>query len=90
MRLPIAKIHRSKSVDDYNDISKYEWGSLWQYYDALHDAISYAVKSDAALSEDVWKLDDNWWVQDGTTKGSDVHEHPILPTKSDEAANDEL
>jgi hypothetical protein len=65
-------------------ISSNEWQSLWQYYNALHDALSYAVEQSKheTLTEDVWKLDDNWWVQDGTLSAADVDEHLVQPTTS--------
>ena len=66
-------------------ISSNEWQSLWQYYNALHDALSYAVEQSKheTLTEDVWKLDDNWWVQDGTLSAADVDEHFVQPTTSE-------
>ena len=83
-----STMHKSKS---YN-VSKYEWKTLWQYYDALHDALSNAIdQSDASsLSDEIWELDDNWWVKDGSLKASQVEEHCVLPTQSNEVLTDEL
>ena len=61
-----------------------EWESLWQYYDALHDSISYAINSAQlyqSLSDEVWNLDDNWWVKEGTLDADDVDKHYVLPLK---------
>ncbi|KAL7523467.1 hypothetical protein ACHAXR_000192 [Thalassiosira sp. AJA248-18] len=71
-------------------MSKYEWESLWQYYDALHDALSYSVQSNETLLDDVWEIDDNWWVKDGTFTAADDEEHYVLPTRSDATFKDEL
>ena len=69
---------------------KYDWDSLWQYYDALHGTFSRAVENNAKLSDDAWKLDDDWWVQDGTLVATDEEEHYVLPTRSYLVTNDEL
>jgi len=82
--------HRSNSHEEYEGMSKYEWDSLWQYYDALHNALSQALESHAPLSDDVWKLDDDWWVQDGTMVAENIEEHYVLPTQRDMVTNDEL
>eukprot|EP00804_Cyclotella_cryptica_P014705 CCRYP_020191-RA/>CCRYP_020191-RA protein AED:0.03 eAED:0.03 QI:100/1/1/1/0.33/0.25/4/1464/410 len=51
-----------------------EWSSLWQYYGALRAALTYITESKEMLVDDVWKMDDNWWVQEGTTRaGEDEH-----------------
>jgi hypothetical protein len=63
------------------DIPAYELKSLWEYYDALHDALRYAVESNVTLFDDVWLMDDNWWVKDGTLKAEDVGEHSVRPSK---------
>ncbi|KAL7527761.1 hypothetical protein ACHAXR_006033, partial [Thalassiosira sp. AJA248-18] len=70
-------LHRNKSYEDYEGMSKYEWESLWQYYDALHEALSYATHSNEPLVDDVWELNDNWWVQDGTLTAADDEEHYV-------------
>ena len=64
-------------------IPESEWDSLWQYYDALHTALSYAVESNETRVDDVWKLDDDWWVKDGTIKAAD-DDHWVRPTPRDE------
>jgi hypothetical protein len=76
-----AKEHRDAASIDAA-ISHSEWSSLWQYYDALHYALSCAVhqSSNEKLTDDVWKLDENWWVKDGTLTAADVDEHQVFPT----------
>lgn len=79
-----AGLHRQKNHEDdeYDGVSEYEWNALWKYYDALHDAMSLAVRSNATLSDDVWKLDKDWWVKDGTLAGKDDYEHYVQETQS--------
>merc|ERR1712087_6547 len=74
--------YRTEDEEEDDDVSEYEWESIWQYYDALHDALSYAVQSDVTLSDDVWDMGDDWWVKDGPIKAADVNEHYVLPTRS--------
>ena len=84
-----ASVHRHKSHEEYGDMSRFEWESLWQYYDALHNALTLATtQSDTQLSDEVWTLGHDWWVKDGTLKEEDSEEHYVLRTKS--YANDEL
>jgi len=88
-----ADTHRHKSYEEHGDMTKFEWESLWQYYDALYNAMTFATtQSGTQLSDDVWKLGHDWWVQDGTLKEEDSEEHYeghyVLRTKS--LANDEL
>lgn len=72
--------HRSNRHEIYEGVSVYEWEALWQYYDALRDALSHAIQSNVTLTEEVWKLDDNWWVKDGTLRnGTDDSEHWVYP-----------
>ncbi|KAL3791598.1 hypothetical protein HJC23_012188 [Cyclotella cryptica] len=61
-----------------------EWSLLWDYYDALHNALSRAVESDAPRSDDVWSLGDDWWVRDGTMHGSSVEEHFVRRSQLDD------
>lgn len=82
--------HKNKSFEDYAGVSEYGWESIWQYYDALHGALSSAVESNVTFSDDVWDHDDNWWVKDGPIRAADVNEHYVLPTGSRKASNDEL
>ena len=78
-----AAIHRHKSYQDYGDMSRFEWESLWQYYDALHNAMMLATtQRGTQSSNDVWTLGHDWWVQDGTLKEEDSEEHYVLRTKS--------
>ena len=84
-----ASVHRHKSYEEYGDMSRFEWESLWQYYDALHNALTLATtQSDVSLSDEVWKLGHDWWVKDGTLKEEDSEEHYVLRTKR--STNDEL
>jgi len=88
-----AAEHRHKSHEEYGDMSRFEWESLWQYYDALHNAMTIATtQREVQLSDEVWKLGHDWWVQDGTLKDEDSEEHyeghSVLCTKS--LTNDEL
>jgi len=87
-----ATMNRDKAYEKFQ-VSKYEWESMWQYYDALHYALFIALQSDdKTLSDDVWNLDDDWWVKDGTLKATDDLDHYVLPSKllSDVTFNDEL
>jgi len=88
-----AAVHRHKSHEEYGDMSRFEWELLWQYYDALHNAMTLATtESDVSLSEEVWTLGHDWWIKDGTLKEEDSEEHYeghyVLRTKS--LTNDEL
>ena len=69
-----SKQYRSK---DNVDVPDNEWKLLWKYYDALHNAISRAVKTDVSLSEEVWKMPHDWWVKDGTMKERDLDDHYV-------------
>lgn len=75
-----AKKHRNMSIDEAG-IPSSEWSSLWQYYDALYNALSLAIEESNHYIEndDVWDLDDNWWVQDGDTYADD-ESHEVYPT----------
>jgi hypothetical protein len=58
-----------------------EWSTLWQYYDALCNALRCAIQqSSNSMVDDVWDLDDNWWVKDGLLTADDVKEHAVYPT----------
>jgi hypothetical protein len=76
-----SSIHKNMNYESAG-ISSSEWQSLWQYFNALHDALSHAVQhsTHVQLTEDVWKLDDDWWVQDGTLSAADMDEHFVYPT----------
>ena len=83
-----ADTYRHKSYEEYGGMSRFEWESLWQYYDALHNAMTLATtQSDVSLSDEVWTLGHDWWVKDGTLKEEDSDEHYVLRTSS---TNDEL
>ncbi|KAL3783322.1 hypothetical protein ACHAW5_009383 [Stephanodiscus triporus] len=61
-----------------------EWQSLWQYYQALKTALECAVEQsrDGYMTDEVWKLDENWWVKDGTITAEYDEEHWVYPTIS--------
>ncbi|KAL7552899.1 hypothetical protein ACHAWF_016148 [Thalassiosira exigua] len=75
-----ALVRETMNYED-EGISAGEWESLWLYYDALHDALSYAVKSNASVTDDVWTWSDDWWVKDGTLVSANTYEHTVYPTK---------
>ena len=54
-----------------------EWKLLWEYYDALYNAISHAVETDEPLSEEIWNMPHDWWVRDGTMKERDLEDHYV-------------
>lgn len=72
--------HCNMSTDDLG-IPSSEWSSLWQYYDALFNALLCAIQESNhyIMNDDVWDLDDNWWVQDGDTYADD-ESHEVYPT----------
>lgn len=65
-------------------IPESEWQSLWQYYHALKTALECAVEQsrDGNMTDEVWKLDENWWVKDGRITAEDDEEHWVYPTIS--------
>ena len=75
-----AKDHRDNASEDTR-IPRSEWSSLWQYYDALYYALSCAVQQsgNGNMTDDVWKLDENWWVKDGPITADD-DDHEVYPT----------
>jgi len=89
-----ADTHRHKSYEEYGDMSLFEWESLWQYYDALHNALTLATtqSNEESLSDEVWTHGHDWWIQDGTLKEDDIEDHYeghyVLRTKR--LTNDEL
>lgn len=63
-------------------IPESEMRSLREYYNALHLAIRLALDSNAALVDDVWKMDDDWWVTKyGSLVADHDTEHTIRPSK---------
>ncbi|KAL9185965.1 hypothetical protein ACHAXT_003742 [Thalassiosira profunda] len=70
--------HTDYTVDP--DLTREEWDALWHYTDALHNALSLAVGSNADLTDDVWALSDDWWVQEGTLVAANTDEHEVEPT----------
>jgi len=77
-----------KREQSNEEVPENELKSLWEYYDALNNALRYALESNATLVDDVWSMGDGWWVQDGTLKAEDVGEHCVRQWK--ENGNDEL
>jgi hypothetical protein len=71
-------------------VPRSEWDSLWRYYDALTFALSSAVRSNATLVDDVWDMDDDWWVQEGTVRAKDDGEHMVYPRRSGTETKSEL
>ena len=67
-----SKQYRSKNDVDIPD---HEWKSLWEYYDALRNAIARALESDVPISDEVWEMPHNWWVTNGTMQESDQDSH---------------
>mmetsp|Transcript_26289 Transcript_26289/g.39758 ORF Transcript_26289/g.39758 Transcript_26289/m.39758 type:complete len:94 (+) Transcript_26289:1097-1378(+) len=70
------------------EIPENELKSLWEYYDAMHDALRYALASNATLVDDVWSMGEGWWVKDGTLKAEQTGEHCVR--QWEENGNDEL
>lgn len=81
--------HRNKGHKDYEGMTQYEWDMLWQYYDALVDAMTYAVESNVPLSDEVWNMGYDWWIQDGTLKETDGGEHEVYRTKRQDGTLEE-
>lgn len=77
-----ATKYRGKSHEDMG-MRSMEWDSMWQYYDAIHAALTSIVETKEALVNDVWTMGDDWWVQEGTTK-ADEDEHTVRKTPRDE------
>ena len=82
-----AKHRNTRSHSD--DMTNYEWESLWEYYDALHRAIKVAVQSNAPRNDFVWKMGHDWWVKDGTAK-ENGDEHYVVRTKTHIPGHDDL
>ena len=80
-----------KRLDEYSskyramdvEMPKNEWSLLWEYFDALHNALYRAIESNTPLSDDVWNLGHDWWVKDGTMKESNLDEHFVRRSKHD-------
>ena len=64
-------------------IRSIEWDSLWQYYDALHAALTLVTNTNETFVDDVWIMDDNWWVQEGTVLAEE-DEHLVRTTTREE------
>jgi len=69
--------------DDRGGISEYEWDMIWRYHATLQGAISLAVDASGGeeLTDEVWSMDDDWWVQLGNIKMADDYAwiNPTLP-----------
>ena len=68
--------HRAADTADIH-MPNHEWALLWQYFDALHNAISRCVESNEPLSDEIWDAPHDWWVKDGTMKECDREEHYV-------------
>ncbi len=84
----LEKFGQTREQSSNGDVPEYELKSLWEYYDALSGALRYALESNATLVDDVWSMDEDWWVKDGTLKADNVDEHCVR--LSNENGNDEL
>jgi hypothetical protein len=71
-----AEKYRAKNAADMNMLN-HQWELLWQYFDALYNAVSRAVESNEPLSEEIWDAPHDWWVKDGTMKECDLDEHYV-------------
>jgi hypothetical protein len=73
------------SNDDAGISHKMSGNLFWQYYDALYNALSCAIQqsrceNNVAMTDNVWELDDNWWVKDGSIIAAEIDEYPVYPT----------
>jgi len=84
----LEKFGQMREKSSNGDVPEYELKSLWEYYDALSGALRYALESNATLVDDVWSMDEDWWVKDGTLKADNADEHCVR--LSNENGNDEL
>lgn len=73
-----SKEYRNKSNGEVG-MRSIEWTSMWDYYDALHAALTYVTESNETLVNDVWDLDDSWWVQEGSTLAEE-DDHTVRTT----------
>jgi hypothetical protein len=76
----LEKFGQQREHSSTKDVPEYELKSLWEYYDALQSAIRYALESNDTLVDDVWSMDDGWWVKDGTLKAEETDEHTVRPS----------
>mmetsp|Transcript_8925 Transcript_8925/g.14728 ORF Transcript_8925/g.14728 Transcript_8925/m.14728 type:complete len:404 (-) Transcript_8925:393-1604(-) len=84
----LEKFGQRREQSSNGEVPEYELNSLWEYYDALHGALRYALESNATLVDDVWSMGEDWWVKDGTLKAEDVDEHCVRQWKEND--KDEL
>jgi len=78
--------------DDRGEISEYEWDMIWRYHASLQGAISLAVDASRGeeLTDEVWSMDDDWWVQVGSSGMADDYAW-IFPTlRHQNVVSDEL
>lgn len=75
----------TEDKEEEDNMPDSEWESLWRYYDSMHEALSLAVKSKEARSDEIWSQGDDWWVQEGTLSADDVDEHEVYPSLVKEA-----
>ena len=74
---PIAAGEQDGDRDDRKDISDYEWDMIWRYHTMLRGAISLAIDGSVGVekTDEVWSMDEDWWVQDGETTMADDYAH---------------
>ena len=92
-----VKVYNPREVN-LKDVKQNELKSLREYYDALHDAIQYALDSNVTLVDDVWSMDEQWWVVGKRTE--EIDDHCVRPSNprglveeessSEDEGNDEL
>ena len=72
-----ASERRDGDRDDRKDISDYEWDMIWRYHTMLRGAISLAIDGSVGVekTDEVWSMDEDWWVQDGETTMADDYAH---------------
>ena len=78
--------------DDRGEISEYEWDMIWRYHASLQGAISLAMDASRGeeLTDEVWSMDDDWWVQVGSSGMADDYAW-IFPTlRHQNVVSDEL
>ncbi len=84
----LEKFGGKRDQTSNGQVPEYELKSLWEYYDALSSALCYALESNATLVDDVWSMDEDWWVKDGILTSADEYDHRVRKWK--ENGNDEL
>ena len=55
-----------------------EWTSLWEYFDAIHTALTLVTETTETLVDDVWSMGDSWWVQESSEAHKEEHKVRLL------------